>query len=1486
MIRKNVICYDHLNCDGYHTLYLYSKEILFCIEKMNHRELRFFYVMLSFIFIFQAIGGSNLIQNDSISNEKIIPDIPISDNIQSANPDPTNMTNLWPIFVNNTPLFRPHIEYDTIDDFVYVGYYIVNNTEYHHNISKYNSLKESVWNITSLGVISQSNNLIDMILSHNGSLLYVLLSFGQINFPSHYILIAYNTSTGFQQFNISINISDYTVISQMKIDEDGNNIYLIGSYSDLILIYSRLWKLDLFNQSISWVQSFGDGIHKYIYRDIVISPNSQYVYIIGDMDPDDDPETRPRNQFLLQYNSTGHLFGEYINSTLGLYNPLRFTLTPSGKYFIALMTKYAAPYQQLVMVNLELNGTWINETVLSGDNEQVTINKMTLDFKNESLIFAGQQKKFLMNTRGYLLQTNISGTLLWENSTSNPESQVQTYSDFAITKESGFIDLIGYKYQNDTIPFGGVQLYQYDLKNEPIAPHLYSLDIPSYDGSVELNWTAPLRADNFTIYRSNKTFHEIGQAELIATGITALSYIDLVPENNTYYYRIMASGTYGNSTLSNQLEMLEAEAYTPYLQPISKYNQISNTVTLNWTKPPGTIYTYYVFKNISANFTLENSIPIGETFGNYPSYIDSDITSGTWFYAVIALFNNGTIQNSTLSNIQSITIDPSIQIINSYFQGTSPFVENTTIEWDAVVGATSYRIYRQLGDFNDTTPFSAINTTINTVYFDDCPNEQTYYWLIEAFNGELKIGQSISINAYIFDSLNAPVLTQITTNITNKIVSFSWIGIAKAEFYFVLKSQSNITVFNADLIVANTTNPSYSESIEITGNYSYVVVAGRTGLNSSISNCILFSVQHLPGVVNGILILNGKDDGDWDDGRIIWKITNRSVNINWMAVENAWSYQILRYSEPITPANANFATIIGQTSGLEYQDQAIINGLNYYYNIRAYNGTGVGTINSTQTQASLIRFSPDPVILNATAFLNYSVALNWSLGNYDTIIYYLYRNTSPMNESNLYPLILSPELAAAIVYTAEENYVESNVPPGIWYYAIVAWNIHGYGNFSNCVEVEILPVPLKPELNQPTTPNYEQIVNITWYPVSMATNYTIYRSTLPITEENIGEHLAINTTSQTWYLDINLSPNTYYYVIRAQNTSGLSVISNLIYIQIIHLPNAPNWIPPLNSYFVNRIDITWTDAFYYDNYSIYSTTSATWNQTTAVLIADHIWQNTFQLNVSDELNRFYWIFAYNSSGRSVPTTSIELKGYIMEKPSINLLSNNPTTNHTIIFSWNNVTWATTYEIHRSISSDFTPSISTRLFVFSNNDTFIQNDVPLGKYYYLLLPVSNYGAGDPSAIIEIRVEDRPPPTVLVKIITLKESTFMVVWDLIPEAEGYIAYYSRFPITNQTNLSNLTTSPILNKNTYNYTFNDIGIGTFYFAVVAINGTGSSEYSNLLTVSNLKARETPKGIYIMIAAFSSVGGIIGTLFLIKYIKDRKNDPELLLKRHGLDL
>jgi len=201
----------------------------------------------------------------------------------------------------------------------------------------------------------------------------------------------------------------------------------------------------------------------------------------------------------------------------------------------------------------------------------------------------------------------------------------------------------------------------------PVSPVLNGITVnPATPNNYTVSWNAVANATSYILQQSTNS--GFTSPTTVAQG-NVLSQSFVNQPNGTYYYRVFASNSSGNSPFSN-VQSVTINAQTPV-------SPVLNGITVN----PATPSNYTVSWNAVANatsYTLQQSTnssftsPTTVAQGNVLSQSFVNQPNGTYYYRVFASDSSG---NSPFSNVQSVTINvpipPSSAFVEGYWESWS-----------------------------------------------------------------------------------------------------------------------------------------------------------------------------------------------------------------------------------------------------------------------------------------------------------------------------------------------------------------------------------------------------------------------------------------------------------------------------------------------------------------------------------------------------------------------------------------------------------------------------------------------------------------------------------------------------------------------------------------------------------------------------------------------------------------------------------------------
>ena len=296
----------------------------------------------------------------------------------------------------------------------------------------------------------------------------------------------------------------------------------------------------------------------------------------------------------------------------------------------------------------------------------------------------------------------------------------------------------------------------------------------------------------------------------------------------------------------------------------------------------------------------------GYAFGSCRSLADVYYGGTETDWTKITIGNgNGNLTSATLHCAPAA---PVVRIGNSATSG------KPVLTWNAVYGATSYRIYRST---SKGSGYSLLGTTTATSYTNTGAKAgTTYYYRVKACNdaglspySNIVSGQSKSVAP----KLSAPVV-KIGHSASSGKPMLTWNAVSSATSYKVYRATSQNGTYS---LLGTVTATSYTNTGAKAGTtYYYKVKAVNSAGESAYSN-----------VVSGRATVTTLTMGH--------SSTSGKPQLTWKAVSGAASYKVYR----ATTKNGAYS-VINTTKALTYTNVGAALGTTYYYKVEALNASG------------------------------------------------------------------------------------------------------------------------------------------------------------------------------------------------------------------------------------------------------------------------------------------------------------------------------------------------------------------------------------------------------------------------------------------------------------------------------------------------------------------------------------------------------------------
>lgn len=283
-------------------------------------------------------------------------------------------------------------------------------------------------------------------------------------------------------------------------------------------------------------------------------------------------------------------------------------LTPAGEYYAKIASAKAYnPAREYI-------STW--KTLV-----ETLSYKLSSDFNNATITWTGNNQE-LVNR--YTVERRLEGEVDFSVFYDSTNSTVLSINDVLYSKAEYRLKVVGKDNVETVSPI--ITIIKAVVPDAPsgLSGEAISTTI------INLNWSAATRAEAYNLWRANSID---GNYELIASYLTGTSFQNTgLIKNTSYYYKVTALNTGGESPKSNPLTVITLDLVVP--QKVSNVVLASGDakVKLQWNN----MYDaeFYVKRSTSESgpFTTIATTQSG-------NYVDLTALNGTTYYYKIAAFN-------------------------------------------------------------------------------------------------------------------------------------------------------------------------------------------------------------------------------------------------------------------------------------------------------------------------------------------------------------------------------------------------------------------------------------------------------------------------------------------------------------------------------------------------------------------------------------------------------------------------------------------------------------------------------------------------------------------------------------------------------------------------------------------------------------------------------------------------------------------------------
>ncbi|HEY1789049.1 MAG TPA: hypothetical protein VGJ73_12885 [Verrucomicrobiae bacterium] len=508
----------------------------------------------------------------------------------------------------------------------------------------------------------------------------------------------------------------------------------------------------------------------------------------------------------------------------------------------------------------------------------------------------------------------------------------------------------------------------------PAAPTGLGAQITA-SGQITLSWTGTFGATSYDVYRGTTS----GGETLLTSGISGTSYVDnSVVNGTTYYYEVTAVGTGGQSADSSETSAGQYVSEVASGGLVNTWWNQAGQWSNNLPPIPGVSYVMAATNNTSPNMYY------GVNVGGALLRTAAGSTNDTFLGGSLTITPGLLLMKNLVGSVINVNL-----IFTNYsaFSGSGyPMVR--------LAPSTSG---------NGVTTFSGTITNFTDSYLADDEQAANTFKIASTV-----VGVS---NIFLMSSFGGTFTVDNTNLLTG-----DWSGFSG-------------TLNIGNLFCGGVVE--LSNSVPGMPNMALALVnpEGVLNLDEPVSvqsfNDAGFDVS--PGTYTAPA-LNALGDGGTFSGTgsltigfvapvFVSATTSLGhVNLSWTAISGAVTYNIYRG----TSSGGETLLASGLTSA-SYVDSAVANGVTYYYEVTAVNGSSAQTSDSSEISITAIVAPLVPTNLSAFSTATQQITLSWTASAGATS-YNVYRGTSSGREALL---------AGSVSGT---NYVDNSVVRGTTYY--------------------------------------------------------------------------------------------------------------------------------------------------------------------------------------------------------------------------------------------------------------------------------------------------------------------------------------------------------------------------------------------------------------------------------------------------------------------
>ncbi|MBN2272722.1 MAG: fibronectin type III domain-containing protein [Bacteroidales bacterium] len=507
--------------------------------------------------------------------------------------------------------------------------------------------------------------------------------------------------------------------------------------------------------------------------------------------------------------------------------------------------------------------------------------------------------------------------------------------------------------------------------------------------SISLKWTDNATNElGFKIFRSESAAE--GFSEIATVKSDVIIYTDsLLQPSTTYYYRICAYNTNGNSDNSAVLTVSTQALQIPDAPAnLTASGQTKTSVTLKWTDNANNEQGFIIYRSLSSsgNFTEIANVAAGIV-----TYTDTLLLHSTAYYYKICAYNiDGNSSFTQVLEASTLALQP--PSAPSALTATGETKSTVNLAWtDNSDNEQGFILYRSLSAEDQFTEIAIIDDNITSFTDDSLQPSTAYYYSLKAYNQDGHSSYTPIISTKTADlQIPLPPSNLIASHFDYSSVTLLWSDNSVYETWFELERTGPDSEIKNFITVPGNTVTYTDTGLIMNSHFKYRL---RAGNDDGVSEWSTYIDIYTPRLFPPAAPTKLKNT----------KVTDNSVSVSWSDNSSNEDAFVITRSLTTEPVSAVFITV--NANNTTYTDTCLTSSTTYQYTIKAINKGGSSSLSNknvatTLSQAELKRcmeglvayynfgYNPDYIIYDQSGYgdpVNLSIlnrsAIKWNHNN-------------------------------------------------------------------------------------------------------------------------------------------------------------------------------------------------------------------------------------------------------------------------------------------------------------------------------------------------------------------------------------------------------------------------------------------------------------------------------------------------------------------------